>query len=85
MDNFIKKNKGPLIAISSAAVGLVVLIIISALVNMPTASEINIGQFLANIFWMLLILSLLAGILLFMRERLASDQEDDEEELDFPF
>ena len=80
MDEFIKKNKGPLIAISSAAVGLVVLIIISALANMPTASEINIGQFLANIFWMLLIGGLLAGILLFMRERLASDEKDDEEE-----
>ena len=80
MDDFIKKNKGPLIAMSSAAAGLVVLIIISALANMPTASEINIGQFLANIFWMLLIGGLLAGILLFMRERLASDEKDDQEE-----
>ena len=73
MDEFIKKNKGPLIAMSSAAIGLLVLIVISALANLPQASQTESGpvNFWESIFWLILIGCLLSGIVLFVRECLA--------------
>ena len=73
MDEFIKKNKGPLIAMSSAAIGLLVLIVISALANLPQASQTESGpvNIWESIFWLILIGLLIVGIVLFVRERLA--------------
>ena len=70
MDNFIKKNKGPLIAMGSAAVGLVLLLVISAIINLPTGNESSpesgptVGTLL---FWLLMGGLLLGGYFIIKR------------------
>lgn len=60
MENFISANQGPFIAMGSAAVGLVLLIIIAALVNMPTANEA--GATGSNLlFWLFFVVLVVGG------------------------
>lgn len=70
MENLIQKNKGPLIAMGSAAVGLVLLLVISAIINLPTASESSPenGPTLGNLlFWLLMGGLLLGGYFIIKR------------------
>lgn len=65
MDEFIQKNKGPLIATGGSAGGLVVLIVISAIVNMP--EDISWLGILSNLIWFVLIGAFLVGASLYAR------------------
>lgn len=67
MNDFIEKNRGPLIAFFGAGGGLVVLVIISAIVNMP--SDINLGQIVVNLIWVIFLGGLLVAGFLYARER----------------
>ncbi len=67
MNDFIEKNKGPLIAFCGAGGGLVVLVIISAIVNMP--SDINVGMIFVNLIWLIFFGLLLVAGFLYARDR----------------
>ena len=87
MDKFIQKNKGPLIAMGSATVGLVLLLLISALVNLPQPAPApaapsenanpNIWQ---NLFWLLLVGGGGAALVLFIRGRQSRHDTDEPQE-----
>ncbi len=77
MDNFIDRHKGPLIAVGSAAIGLLLLLIISALANMP--EDISFINIFTNLIWLILIGGLAVGVFLYLRERF--DYEYDEQDL----
>ena len=88
MEKFIQQNKGPLLAMGSAAVGLVLLLLISALVNLPQPAPVpapapsenvnpNIWQ---NLFWLLLVGGGGAAVVLFIRRRQSRHETDEQEE-----
>ena len=86
MEKFIQQNKGPLLAMGSAAVGLVLLLLISALVNLPQPAPAaapsenvnpNIWQ---NLFWLLLVGGGGAAVVLFIRRRQSRHETDEPSE-----
>ena len=92
MEDFILKNKGPPIAMGGAAIGLVLLLLISALVNLPQPAPApaaapspnanpNIWQ---NLFWLLLVGGGGAALVLFIRGRQSRHETDELEEEEAP-
>ena len=78
INELVTKNKGPLIAIGGAAGGLVVLIIISAWVNMP--SDINFGQILVNLIWLIFVAGFVVAAILYAKGRFDGKYLETEED-----
>ena len=80
IEDLVARNKGPLIAIGGAGGGLVVLVVISAIVNMP--EDINLGMIMVNLIWLIFFGLLLAAGFLYLRERLDFEYLETEEDLE---